>query len=174
MRLTDFAFAALLVALLAGCGAAGEKATPINDTASLERAAREAGIIADAAKADPQGLFQRDHEGGRDSLCVVRQGDARYSFGMEIIFGAKESCRGQGTARRAGDKLILNFSGRSGCFAVADFESDRIAMPGVTDRKCAALCTNATLDGVSFPRLTTDEAAARVVLDRQGKPLCGE
>ncbi len=173
MRPADGALTALLAALLGSCNAPAASVPGGGKGSSLERTALEAGIVADSSKAEPEGLFQREHEGGRDSFCVLPMAGERYRFGMEIIFGAKESCRGHGTARRAGDKLILNFAGPSDCFVVAGFEGDRIAMPGVTDRKCAALCTNATLDGVSFPRLTSDEAAARAVFDREGKALCG-
>lgn len=159
--------------LLAGCGAHEQPTPAENQPSSLERSALTAGIVADPSTMDPQGLFQRDHEGARDSLCLVPIEGPRYRFGMEVVFGEKEHCRGSGTARRAADKLIMQFSGASECFIVADYEGDRIAMPGITDRRCASLCKGATLDGVSFPRLTSDEAAARAVFDREGKVLCG-
>lgn len=159
--------------LLAGCqqseatdGRAGQSA--------LERAALDAGIVSDAAATDPAGLYARQHEGGRDTLCMVPDDKpGRYRFGADVNIGAGEYCRGSGKARRTGDKLILKFSGRSDCLVVAGYEGDRIAMPGVLDIKCASLCADrASLEGVSFPLLSSDVGAARDAKGQEGDRLC--
>jgi hypothetical protein len=140
---------------------------------ALEQAARDSGLIADVARVSPVGLYQQRHEAGRNSLCVRPGADERYRFGVEAVFGAGELCRGAGTARRAGDKLILRFSGGAQCTIVASYEGDRVAMPGVVDIACAKLCRDGgTFEGVSFPRIASDEQAAMGVRDRDGVALC--
>lgn len=143
-------------------------------TSALEQAARDSGLVADVARVPPTGLFQQRHEAGRNSLCVRPGGDGRYRFGVEAVFGAQEGCRGTGTARRAGDKLILRFSVSNQCTIVANYEGDRIAMPGVVDVACANLCdAGGSFEGVSFPRVAVDEQAAKTAHDRDGNLLCG-
>lgn len=142
-------------------------------TSALEQAARENGLVADVARVSPVGLYQQRHEAGRNSLCVRPGADGRYRFGVEAVFGADEACRGTGTARRVGDKLILRFAGRSQCTIVVQYEGDRVAMPGVVDVACAKLCdANGSLEGVSFPRIAADEQAAKDIRDRKGNALC--
>jgi hypothetical protein len=141
--------------------------------AGLERAAIESGVIADPARTSPVGLYQRTHEAGRDALCIIpgRSGDFR--FGAEAFFGEEQSCRGRGTARRAGDKLILSFSGDGKCIIVTQYDGDQVTLPGVVDMKCADLCEGrGSLEGVGFPRLTSDAASALRARDRRGAPLC--
>ncbi|WP_336964255.1 hypothetical protein [Sphingobium aquiterrae] len=169
-----------MLAALAACGggdaaAPGDHGTPPPQASALERAAIASGAIADPRAISPVGLYQRPHEAGRDLLCLI-PGPAQkpYRFGMEAVFGTEQSCRGEGTARRAGDKLILHFSGRSGCIVVADYEGDRIALPGVVDMACDALCSGrGSLAGVSLPRIGNDPRAAAVATDRRGGTLCG-
>lgn len=142
---------------------------------ALEQAARDSGLVADVARISPVGLYQQRHEAGRNSLCVRPGADGRYRFGVEAVFGAEEACHGTGTARRAGDKLILRFSGSSQCTIVVQYEGDRVAMPGVVDVACAKLCDgNGSFEGVSFPRIAADEQAAKTVRDRNGAVLCEE
>jgi hypothetical protein len=142
-------------------------------TSALEQAARDSGLVADVARVSPVGLYQQRHEAGRNSLCVRPGADGRYRFGVEAVFGAEEACRGTGTARRAGDKLILRFSGSSQCTIVVQYEGDRVAMPGVVDVACAKLCdANGSFEGVSFPRIAADEQAAKSIRDRNGNALC--
>lgn len=174
MRRTSLA--ALL--LLAACqrGAAPTQAAPDAVSASgsgLERAAIETGVIADAAKVSPVGLYQRTHEAGRDSLCVMPDAKGEFRFGTEAIFGTEQSCRGHGTARRAGDKLILSFAGGDRCIIVAQYDGDQVSLPGVVDMACADLCEGrGNLEGVSFPRVASDAAAALRARDRENAPLC--
>ncbi|MDI1297267.1 MAG: hypothetical protein PSY12_15550 [bacterium] len=163
---------------MAACqrGAAPSDVAP--DTASvpasgLERAAIETGVIADTAKVAPIGLYQRTHEAGRDSLCIIPDRKGEFRFGAEAIFGTEQSCRGHGTARRAGDKLILSFSGGDRCIIVAQYDGDQVSLPGVVDLACANLCEGrGNLEGVSFPRIAIDASAALRVRDRDKKPLC--
>ena len=167
----------LALLLLAGCqDEGGRSAASSGDAPSatgLERAAIESGVIADAAKLSPIGLFQRSHEAGRDSLCVIPGRSRDFRFGAEAIFGKEQRCRGQGTAKRAGDKLILKFSGADGCIVVAQYDGDQLSLPGVLDMKCAALCDGrGSLEGVSFPRVGSDGASALRAQDRNGEQLC--
>ena len=162
--------------LLAACHrpAAAPDAPGLTDGASgLERAAIASGAIADASRMSPVGLYQRNHEAGRDALCVVPAGGGQLRFGLEAIFGEEPSCRGHGVARRAGDKLVLSFRGGDRCIVVAQYDGDQIALPGVVDMACAALCEGrGTLEGVSFPRVANDAAAALRSTDRAGSALC--
>jgi hypothetical protein len=140
---------------------------------TLERAAIESGAIADATRLSPIGLYQRRHEAGRDKLCIVPDGSGTFRFGVEAMFGEGLACRGAGSARRAGDKLILSFSGRGSCIIVARYDGDQLTMPGVVDTSCASICGGrGTLEGVSFPRLTSDAASALKARDATGNELC--
>lgn len=172
MRRPSFA----LLLLLAACHDPAplrdgrESVSPTGQQSALEQAALEAGIIADAGKTAVTGLYQRRHEAGRDSLCVSPGDGKRYRFGLEAIFDTEQHCRGEGTARQVGDKLILRFTGGSQCLIVAQYDGDRVAMPGVVDMKCATLCNGrGSLEGVTFPRLLSGSANT---LDRNGEPIC--
>jgi hypothetical protein len=172
MRLTSLA--ALL--LLAACQretAPTPRETGIQTSSGLERAAIETGVIADAAKVPAIGLYQRIHEAGRDALCVIPSKKGDYRFGLEATFGEDQLCEGRGSARRAGDKLILSFSRSGHCIVVAQYDGDQISLPGVVDLKCADVCKGrGSLEGVSFPRLASDAASALQARDSAGDPLC--
>jgi hypothetical protein len=171
-------FSLTLFLLLAACQRAPVAADVAPDPAGapasgLERAAIESGAITDASKTSPVGLYQRAHEAGRDLLCVMPAKDASFRFGLQANFGEGESCQGQGTARRAGDKLILSFTGGDRCIVVAQYDGDQVALPGVVDMACADLCEGrGTLEGVSFPRTASDAATALRARDSGGEPLC--
>nr|WP_230463348.1 hypothetical protein [Sphingobium sp. Cam5-1] len=167
----------VILPLLVGCqGDGGGSASSAGNTAStsgLERAAIESGVIADTSRSSPVGLFHRRHEAGSDSLCIIpgRSGDFR--FGAEAIFGEDQRCWGRGSAKRAGDKLILSFDRAGGCIIVAPYDGDQIAFPGVLDLKCADLCEGrGSLEGVSFPRASSDASAALRATGHDGNPLC--
>lgn len=172
--------AAVLCLALAACqppGATGEGGSnaPVRAATGLERAAIESGVIADTARTSPIGLYQRSHEAGRDSLCIMPGANGGFRFGMEALFGEEPSCRGRGAARRAGDKLVLSFKGGARCIVVAQYDGDRVALPGVVDMACARLCEGrGSLEGVSFPRVASDAAAALRVRARDGETLCGD
>jgi hypothetical protein len=166
-----------ILILLAGCQRApaeGDVAASGSAPASgLERAAIDSGAIADAARISPVGLYQHSHEAGRDALCVMPGKDGQFRFGLEAVFGEEPNCRGHGTARRAGDKLILSFKGGDRCIVVAQYDGDQVALPGVVDMACADLCEGrGSLEGVSFPRIANDAATALRARDRSGDPLC--
>ena len=175
MRRTGFA---CLCLMLAACQRAPLSANETGETVSaplsgLERAAIESGVISDAAKISPVGLFQRRHEAGRDALCIVPAANGTLRFGLEANFGEQLACRGNGTVRRAGEKLILRFAGGDRCIIVAQYDGDLVAMPGVVDMACGRLCDGrGTLEGVSFPRIAGDAATALRARGPGGKPLC--
>ena len=174
MRRTSLAFLCLLAACqrepVAGESANLRGAAP---PSGLERAAIASGAITDATKVSPIGLFQRSHEAGRDALCVVPAKGGAMRFGLEAIFGEDQSCHGRGNARRAGDKLILHFSGGGSCIVVAQYDGDQVALPGVVDLACADLCRGrGSLEGVSFPRIAGDAATALRARDKSGDALC--
>lgn len=166
--------AALVVALvLCGCQSEAVSAPDNPAIAGLERAAIETGVVADATKMAPVGLFQRRSDTGRDSLCIVPGEANAYRFGLEVQLGASEYCRGSGTARRTSDKLILNFTEGARCIAVAQYDGDRVVMPGVMDMKCADMCAEkGSIEGVDLPRLASGANSARAALDRSNAPLC--
>lgn len=174
MRRTSLALLLLLAACQRQAGSApGPRDTGIQTSSGLERAAIETGVIADAAKVPPVGLYQRNHEAGRDALCVIPAKNGDYRFGLEATFGEDQSCAGEGTARRAGDKLILSFSRSDHCIVVAQYDGDQLSLPGVVDMKCAELCKGrGSLEGVSFPRVASDAAAALNARDSRGGQLC--
>lgn len=174
MRRTSLAVLLLLAACQRG-GAPSSSAigTEASSTTGLEQAAIQSGVIADASRMSPVGLYQRSHEAGRDALCVIPGKAGNFRFGAEASFGDEENCRGEGTARRAGDKLILTFSGGDHCIIVAQYDGDQLSLPGVVDMKCTEICRGrGSLEGVSFPRITNDAASALRANDAKGKPLC--
>ena len=173
MRRTSLSFLLLLTACQQGTPSS--TAMGAGPSASgLERAAIDSGVIADAARLSPVGLYQRRHEAGRDALCVIPGKAGDFRFGMEAVFGEEQRCRGHGTAKRAGDKLILSFAGRGDrCIIVGQYDGDQLSLPGVVDLKCADLCEGrGSLEGVSFPRLASDAASALRATDREGRALC--
>lgn len=176
--------ALLLLLALAACGAGDTGRNDQNvaslaletgaqDLSALERAALETGAIADAGRISPVGLYRNRHEAGADQLCIAPgESEERMRFALEARFGGESGCRGHGTVRRAGERLIFNFA-RSACLVVAGYEGDRIAFPGAVDVDCASLCSErGALDGVSFPRFTREPAPS--AKDSEGQPLCPE
>ncbi|WP_242122967.1 hypothetical protein [Sphingobium sp. Sx8-8] len=174
MRRTSLAALVLLAACQREAATApAPRETGVQTSSGLERAAIETGVIADTAKTPAIGLYQRIHEAGRDALCVVPARNGDYRFALEASFGEDQSCKGRGTARRAGDKLILSFSRSDHCIIVAQYDGDQVSLPGVVDMKCAEVCKGrGSLEGVSFPRLASDVASALQARDSAGEPLC--
>jgi hypothetical protein len=173
-------FGVMLVAL-AGCGSPPRQdsgSTASTDAAvsdsPLEQAALESGVVADARHMSPIGLYRNRHEAGRDSLCIISDPEhaEKMRFGMQAMFGDKEHCAGQGSVRAVGDKLIFHFA-RSTCLIVAEYQGDRISLPGALDVKCAYQCSDrATLEGVSFPRVPEGVGSPYAERDREGALLC--
>lgn len=173
------AAAALLLALpLGGCGGSGGGAgadhaaeTPAS---ALEQAAIRAGVIADAGRISPIGLYRRRHEAGLDSLCILPGAGKDMRFGLDATFGEHIRCSGHGTARQSGDKLILNFA-RSACLVVARYDGDRVALPGSLDVDCESLCSErGSLEGVAFPRVSREAVVAGAARDSENAPLCSD
>ena len=164
--------------LLAACQraptpVAAPRETGMQSPSGLERAAIETGVIADTANVPAIGLYQRTHEAGRDALCVIPAKKGDYRFGLQATFGEDQNCAGKGSARRAGDKLILSFSRSDHCIVVAQYDGDQLSLPGVVDMKCANLCKGrGSLEGVTFPRVASDAASALQARDSDGDPLC--
>lgn len=148
------AMAACLILLLTSCGQEPARA-PANSGAALEQAALKAGAIHNGNTVDPAGLFEADHDGGADSLCL-RHASEGYRFDLKMTFGDRQSCTGGGMAKRAGETLVLDFSppgAVGGCTVVADYDGERIVFPGVVDRACDKLCTGrGSVEGVGFIR----------------------
>lgn len=174
MRLTSLTALLLLTACQREAAPApAPRETGVQTSSGLERAAIETGVIADATKVPVIGLYQRTHEAGRDALCVIPAKKGDYRFGLEATFGEDQSCAGRGTARRAGDKLILSFSRSDHCIVVAQYDGDQVSVPGVVDMKCADVCKGrGSLEGVSFPRVASDVATALQARNSGGDPLC--
>jgi hypothetical protein len=179
----DLFLGALLAAtalLLAGCSAAGEGrgSAAANGSAGggLEEAALDSGAIEDPSNLDPAGSYGQTYDGGRDRLCIgassADEGKGDHPFALEVRFGEEEYCAGSGTARRAGESLLMRFQGDR-CLIVARYEGDRVVLPGAVDTNCAHLCSNhGSLAGVAFPRTGAGDASARRARTRDGMPLC--
>ncbi len=172
--------------LLAACGP--QEPAPVNSTGQqvgaasgnpLEQAAIAAGLVSDVQSLSPIGLYRQRHEVGRDSLCIVpsrgegeAKADTALNFGLEANFGENIGCRGRGTLRVAGDKLILNFN-RSACLIVARYDGDRVVLPGTLDTECRKLCSErGSLEGISFPRVSRDASVAATAEASAGGRLC--
>lgn len=163
-----------ILLLLAACGDTQSGTNPVDEAPDLERAAIESGAIADMTGFDPKGLYQRRHEGGIDTICLVSDGPKEYNFGAAAYSGGNSLCAGRGRAKLAGNLLIMRFSKPSRCIIIAQYEGDRLAMPGVVDLECDKLCAErASFAGVAVPRVSTSETAAQSVRSIDGKPLCG-
>ncbi|MGN6818475.1 MAG: hypothetical protein ACTHJR_07375 [Sphingomonas sp.] len=102
----------------------------------LEAAAIEAGIIDDPANTDPTGLYQRD----RDRICVVPSARA-FHIGLYVDYGDTYYCSGQGEATRAGETLHVDLASAPGCSFDAEFEGDRIVVPGRLPDACQKACS---------------------------------
>lgn len=173
MGRNSLAFLFCLTACQQGAPSSTVAGAAASSAGGLERAAIDSGVITDSARISPVGLYQRRHEAGRDILCVIPSRAGEFRFGMEAVFGEEQSCHGNGLARRAGDKLILSFSGRDHCIVVGQYEGDQLSLPGVVDIKCDNLCGGrGSIAGVSFPRFASDAASALQAADRDGRALC--
>lgn len=152
--------------LLAACG----RETPAiegNPENPLEAAARERGIV-HANTAGPQGVFERRHELGRDSLCVVAQPGGDYRFALTAAYGPGLVCQGEGTLIDNDGDWTLRFAGDSGCSFTAREENDELRIPGTLPAACANLCpSRASISGLRLPRASWDgKEAARIRFER--------
>lgn len=157
--------AALL--LLGGCqGESWPGARPTPST--LEAAAIEAGIISDPASADPTGLYARD----RDKICIVPSA-AAFRVGIYADYGNDYFCSGSGEASRSGEALHIDLTSAPGCRFDANFDGDRVVIPGVLPDECQKACSRrASLAGLTVERLSDSAAEAAALRDGRGKMLC--
>jgi hypothetical protein len=166
----------VLLALVAGCGAAGER----NASAPAPAAGNAAAPLAAAAPPAPPaesdslvGLWQAGQAPRPDQLCVVRRGDTA-QFGL-VVWGANlRSCSGAGTLVRAGDRVTLTMTGDSACAIDARIEGGRIVLADRVPQGCAYYCgAGAKLEGAALSRAGTGPADAAKAKDLAGDPLCG-
>lgn len=178
MRRASGGLAALAV-LLAGCGRAapddGAKAADTNNP--LELAARERGVVRPDA-ADLTGVFERAHELGRDAMCVVPDGAARWRFAVTAAFGPGLVCTAKGRLVREGDGWRMRFAGVDGCDVLVREDEDELRLPGSLPPQCDSLCPDrASLAGLRLPRASwsADDAKNLRLVDKQGiqARLCG-
>jgi hypothetical protein len=149
-------FAVFLLLLLTSCRQEpGQRGAPETSGAALEQAALKAGAIHSGTTVDPAGLFEGDHGAGGDSLCLTHSSEG-YRFDVSLTLDEKQRCAGGGIARRAGETLVLDFDSAGaggGCTMVVDYDGDRVAFPGATDKACEKLCTGrASFAGVGLVR----------------------
>lgn len=164
------AAAALLLVAVAGCdrpdgNVAGNAANP------LERAARDRGIVGDSETQSAVGLYERDHELGRDALCLAGDDADDLRFGVVGAFGPGLTCQASGTATQDGTVLTLRFAKAQDCTIEASLDADLVRFPGRLPAACDALCPDrATLAGLEFPRVGwTAGDAAQLVIKGAGK-----
>ena len=163
--------AAALLMLLAACGrpAPGTNAE-VDPGNPLERTARERGIVRAEASA-PSGVFERNHDLGRDAMCVVPDGAGQWRFSLTAAFGPGLSCLAKGVIVRDGDGWRMRFAGAPGCEAAVREEEDELRLPGSLPPQCDALCpSRASLAGLRLPRASWSEGDARSLRfrDRNG------
>lgn len=172
------ALLALAAMLLAGCQRPVPDTKGIDADNPLEVSARKRGVVR-AEPDSPAGVFERRHDLGRDAMCVVPDGAARWRFALTASFGASVSCVASGAMVREGDDWRMRFSGAEGCEALVHEEGDELRLPGRLPPQCARLCPNrASLSGLRLPRASwsVDDARGLQIADRRGnmsRPCAG-
>src|SRR3989344_2947726 len=167
-----------LLLLLAACGRPAPEAAEGADSGNpLEIAARERGIVRPEAT-DLTGVFERRHDLGRDAMCVVPDGAARWRFAVTAAFGPGLSCDASGRIIRDGEGWRLDFAGAEGCSALVREEEDELQLPGGLPSQCAELCPErASLSGLRLPRAGWADGDARrlQMKDKRGNMImpCG-
>jgi hypothetical protein len=169
----------VILALVAGCGASGER----NASAPApggQPGAKPAVVAAPEQAGSPAGegtsllgLWQSGGGKQPNQLCVVRHGDTP-QFGI-VVWGANmRSCSGAGTLNRDGDRVSLTMTGDSACRIDAKLEGGRLVLPGSLPQGCAYYCgAGAKLENVAFSRIGSSPADAARAKDLAGDPLCG-
>lgn len=159
--------AASLLLVLAACDSTPTPAPVATSAgASLERAAVEAGIVADPKAIDPVGAYASD----TDRLCLTANGDA-YRIGASIDYGEGQGCLARGTAKGR-ETLRIDFG--ADCRFDASFEGERITFPAIVPTACERRCTGrASFSALTAQRLSGAAAEARAMRGPDGQPLCG-
>lgn len=154
--------AVALLLLLAACDRPAPDAGKSIDTDNpLEVAARERGVVRPEA-AELTGVFERNHDLGRDAMCVVPDGEQRWRFAVTAAFGPGLSCNARGRITREGDGWRLRFDGADGCETIVREEEDELRIPGALPSQCDSLCPErASLSGLRLPRASWAEADAK-------------
>jgi hypothetical protein len=168
----------LALALVAGCGASGERnasAPPPTGAAQPNRAEISPTAAAPANEGGRSlvGLWQSGDPARPNQLCVVRRGDTP-QFGI-VVWGANmRSCSGAGTVHREGDRIALTMTGDSACTVPARLEGDRLILGDGLPQGCSYYCgAGAKLEGTAFSRAGSGAADAARAKDLAGDPLCG-
>jgi hypothetical protein len=158
--------AALLLLALAGCKGPPSRDVDSNDAGiMLERAAIEAGIVADPARLDPIGAYASE----TDRVCVIRA-DGQMRLAAVVDYDEDHGCAARGTATGRG-RLRVDLG--DDCRFEARFDGERLffpaAVPTVCDRKCTG---RASFSALNASRLSGVETEARAMRGRDGEPLC--
>ncbi|MDR6787951.1 hypothetical protein J2Y58_001303 [Sphingomonas sp. BE138] len=155
----------VLLVLLAACG---QPADPVDDAAAgraLEAAARNVGIVADAA--DAAGVYAA----GEDRACLTGAAP-RYRIGVSVDYGGGQRCLAHGEAR---GKRNLTVDLGGGCRFTATRDGDRMSFPAQTPVACATVCQGrATLDALALDRLSEAAGEAARLRGADGKLLCAD
>lgn len=168
LRRGGISLGVLVLAILPGCQSKQPIPQASATPTSLEAAAIEAGIVADPANTDPTGLYTRD----RDRICVVPSATA-FRIGIYVDYGDTYYCSGQGEATRAGETLHVELANAPGCNFDAQFEGDRIVVPGRLPDSCQKACSpRASLAGLSVERMSDSPSEAGALRDGRGRMLC--
>lgn len=156
-----------LALLLAACGQpAPDPLRPEKGGAALERAALNAGIVADPANLKPAGAYASE----TDRVCIVPR-DKDYRIGASVEYGEGQSCIARGVASGR-ETLRIDFG--EACRFEASLDSGRVVFPAVLPPACDRRCTGrATLTAINASLLSNAEAEARAMRAPDGEPLCG-
>lgn len=151
---------------LTACGGGDDQgSTP---GARIEAAAVASGVIADPAKADPNGTFGRDS----DRVCILGEGRQR-RIGIYSYYGDDLTCTARGHAEVDGETLDIRLGESDRCRIKARFDGNAIAFPGSTAEECASFCdAPASLAGLSVERFSDSPAEAQSLRGGDGTALC--
>ena len=167
----------VLLALLAGCGAADHPAN--RQAAASPRGASGAPPPAAAAPVRPSdapglaGLYQSGNPTQPNQLCIADKGDST-QFGLTIWGPNMAACAGAGLAKRDGDRLTLTMTGDSACVLTAQVKSGTIVLPTQLPDGCAYYCgPKASMAGAALTLKEAGAVGAAKAKDVAGDPLCG-
>ena len=156
----------LPILLLAGCGDGADGPNPSSNQ-----------VEARIDTSTLTGLYEGGGGVRADQLCIIG-GDAadgadRAAFGI-LVWGTNlASCAGSGTARRAGDRLILRMAGDQPCEVEAVIRDGQVRLPTEVPESCSYYCGDtARLSGAGFRKTADTIADAMKAKDLVGEPLC--